>query len=61
MGLAALYPPSAPDTSRDQRANGLAFSENGRWLYSSHNGGVINLISGETGAKGGELYARETG
>jgi WD40 repeat protein len=61
MGLAALFPPSALDTNRDQRANGLTFSENGRWLYSSHNDGVINLIGGDSGTKEGELYVRETG
>lgn len=31
----------------DLRCNGLNFSENGRFLYSSHNDGVLRLFSGD--------------
>jgi WD40 repeat protein len=31
----------------DLRCNGLSFSENGRFLYSSHNDGVLRLFSGD--------------
>jgi COMPASS component SWD2 len=59
--IASVIPPSSSDASKDQRANSLAFSENGRYLVSSHNDGVINLISGATGERECEFHLKDAG
>jgi hypothetical protein len=45
----------------DERANGLAFSDNGRVLVSSHNDGVIRIVHGETGESSGLLRVKDYG
>jgi WD40 repeat protein len=41
--------------------NGLAFSENGRFLASSHSNGAIFLYDGATGEQLQEVHCRENG
>jgi hypothetical protein len=45
----------------DDRANGLAFSDSGRILVSSHNDGTLRVINGETGETGGLLRMKDHG
>lgn len=51
MGIASIFTPSETDQPKDQRANSLLFTENGRYIASSHNDGIIYLISGENNQK----------
>jgi WD40 repeat protein len=52
--------PAVPSSS-DERANGLAFSDNGRILVSSHNDGTIRILNGDTGESGGILRVKDHG
>jgi COMPASS component SWD2 len=59
MGLASVFSNTVP--SHDPRVNSLAFSDSGNILVSSHNDGVIKVISGENGDLVNELFSREYG
>lgn len=57
-GLACVVPPgSLPD----ERVNGLAFSDSGRLLVSTHNDGTLRIINGATGEPDGVLRVKEYG
>lgn len=45
----------------DERANGLAFSDSGRLLVSSHNDGTIRVVNGETGEADGVFRMKDHG
>lgn len=66
LGLAPWQPGDhRHDQSRtalqDTKCSGLAFSDSGSYLASSHGNGVISVYSGETGAKAGEFHSQEFG
>lgn len=46
---------------QDERCNSLSFSDNGTFLVSSHNDGVLQLFSGDTGSKVGEYHCKDSG
>ena len=68
-GMAAIFEgpnstPLAPASAVPHhvaRCNGLSFSENGRFLASSHDDGVVQLFSGETGTREATFYSKEYG
>ena len=58
-GLASLTQP--PSAVPDERANGLAFSDSGRVLVSSHNDGSIRILNGSTGEPDGIFRMKDHG
>ena len=54
-----MVPP--PLSVADERANGLAFSDTGRHLVSSHNDGSLRIINGATGEADGILRVKDHG
>jgi hypothetical protein len=59
MGQAAVYPP-AEGAAALHHVTGLAFSENGRYLASSHSHGVIQLFDGSSGDKTTEVHVKDS-
>ena len=63
-GIASVHPATRggdASSGSDHRANGLAFSDNGRFMFSSHNDGAIHVHNGESGSREATLLSREYG
>jgi WD40 repeat protein len=58
MGIAAVYPPAGLE-GKDERVNSVAFSDEGRFLMSARNDGVVEVFNGTTGAKDAEFHVSQ--